>query len=352
MAAELDGRALIVAGAMSSDPERAAMSATAWGLARSYTSYEAMAREETARDDGIDFVIIATPNNLHVPVASAFLQASIHVLCDKPLAANLAQADELIAIAAHSHALFALTHNYTGYPAVKHARELVRSGVLGAIRKVLVEYHQDWLMEPIERENKQARWRTDPAQAGISCCVGDIGTHAVNLLEYITCDEVHSLCADLSTFVSGRLLDDDANILLRMKSKAKGVLMCSQIACGEENNLRIRIYGSNAGIEWNQQEPNTLILKPVNAPWRHLRTGHSYLSEAAKAAARLPPGHPEGYIEAFATLYRSVFNDIDRVSRGERPVGDYPTARDGRRCLQFVARAVESSAAGGRWVDL
>ena len=353
MAAELDGQAAVVAGAMSSNPAIARESAAAWFLERSYDSFETMARAEASRPDGIDFVIVATPNNLHFPVANAFLDAGIHVMCDKPLAFTLAEAEQLAARTARGKTLLGLTHTYTGYPAVREARELVRTGAVGALRKVLVEYQQDWLMEPLEkRGNKQAEWRTDPARAGLSCCVGDIGTHAANLLEYITGKTITSLCADLTSFVPGRPLDDDANILLRLEGGGKGTLTCSQVACGEENNLWIRVYGTEAGLEWHQQEPNTLILKPAGEPWRLLRTGGSYLSDAAKAATRTPGGHPEGYLEAFANLYRAFVTDIRRLAAGDQPQGGYANAQDGLRGMQFITRAVESSAQGARWVEI
>jgi predicted dehydrogenase len=243
IAAELDGQARVVAGALSSDPQTARESAAAWLLERAYTSYKDMASSEAAIEDGIDFVIIATPNDLHYPVARAFLASGIHVICDKPLALTVTEGEELARLVEAGPMLFALTHAYTGYPAVRQAREMARSAELGEIRKVMVEYTQDWLMEPLEtRGNKQAAWRTDPARAGLSGCVGDIGTHCANLLEFVTDHRIDSLCADLSTFVKGRRLDDDANILLRLEDGAKGALICSQIACGEENRLSIRVY--------------------------------------------------------------------------------------------------------------
>jgi predicted dehydrogenase len=353
MAVELDGEAQVVAGALSSHPDTARESAAAWGLERAYTSYKDMAAAEAAAEEGIDFVIIATPNDLHYPVAKAFLEAGIHVVCDKPLALNVVEGEGLIRLVAGGKRLFALTHAYTGYPAVRQAREMVRSGELGVIRKVSVEYLQDWLMEPLEKGgNKQAAWRTDPGRAGLGGCVGDIGTHAANLLEFVTELRIEALCADLSAFVGGRRLDDDANILLRLGGGAKGTLVCSQVACGEENRLSLRVYGSQAGLEWHQQEPNTLIHKPAGKPWTLLRTGQGYLGKAARAAARLPGGHPEGYLEAFANLYRAFIADVRRVGLGEPPLGDYPGVEDGLRGLRFVARAVASSAAGSVWMDV
>ena len=353
IAAELDGQAQLIAGAMSSDPDTARASAAAWFLERAYTSYEEMASAEAAEENGVDFVIIATPNDLHLPVARAFLAAGIHVVCDKPLALNVAEGQELVRLVEAGSALFALTQVYTGYPAVRQAREMVREGQLGEIRKVMVEYTQDWLMEPLERRgNRQAAWRTDPARAGLSGCVADIGTHAQNLLEYVTRLRIESLCADLSAFVPGRRLDDDANILLRLRGGAKGTLVCSQIACGEENRLSIRVYGSRAALEWHQQDANVLIYKPAGRPWERLSMGQSYLSQAARAATRTPAGHPEGYLEAFANVYRGFMQDVRRVTAGEPPLRDYPGVQDGLRGLRFVAQAVASSAAGSVWLDL
>jgi predicted dehydrogenase len=286
-------------------------------------------------------------------VAKAFLDAGIHVICDKPLAFSLEEAGQFVALAQQSQALFALTHNYTGYPLVRHARQMVREGALGELRKVLVEYHQDWLMTRLELEgNKQAEWRTDPKRAGASCCVGDIGTHAANLLEFIADRPIRAICADLTAFVPGRELDDDANMLLRLEGGAKGTLVCSQVACGEENALRIRVYGSRGGLEWAQQEPNTLIYKPAGAPWQTLRTGQGYLGDAARAATRTPSGHPEGYLEAFAVIYRNFIADVRRVQAGQAPQRDYPGAAEGLRGLQLIAAAVRSSQRGAAWETL
>ena len=353
IAAELDNEARVVAGAMSSNPDTARRSAEAWHLARSYESYETMARREAELDEGIDFVIVATPNHLHLPVAKAFLDAGIHVVCDKPLAATLDEAEEMAGVVAGSGRLFALTQTYTGYPMVGEAREFVLGGRLGELRRVQVEYNQDWLREPLEREgNKQALWRTDPARAGISCCVGDIGTHAHNLLEFVSGRNVESLLAELTSFVPGRELDDDASMLLRLEGGARGTLTCSQIACGEENNLAIRLYGDEAGLEWRQQEPNTLKVKPAGEAWRLYRAGAGYLGEAARAAIRTPAGHPEGYLEAFANIYRDFMADVRRVGSGEAPLGNYPGIHEGLRGMRFVQASVESSNRGGVWVSL
>jgi predicted dehydrogenase len=353
IAVELDGQATVVAGAMSSDPERAKRSADAWFLDRSYGSFADMAKEEAKRPDGIDFVMICTPNNMHYPVAKAFLEAGIAVVCDKPMTFTLEEAHELVKLVESKKTVFALTHNYTGYPAVRQAREMVQQGLIGDVRKVLVEYNQDWLMASLEQQGqKQAEWRTDPKRAGLSCCVGDIGTHGENLLEFITGLHITSLCADFTTFVPGRLLEDDANILIRLNNGGKGTLVCSQIACGEENNLNIRIYGSKAGLEWHQQEPNTLIYKPQGQAWQKLRTGTGVMGEAAKAMTRTPPGHPEGYLEAFANIYRLAIADIRRLKSGQALQGGYPTVKDGLRGIEFVVKTVESAKKGAQWVSL
>ncbi len=353
LAAEMDGQARVVAGAMSSDPARARASAAAWHLDRSYDSFETMAIEESKMSDGIDFVIVATPNHLHLPAARAFLEAGVHVVCDKPLAANLEQAEQLAAVAGNSGRLFALTQTYTGYPMVREARHLVASGRLGELRKVQVEYNQDWLKDPIERDgNKQASWRTDPARAGISCSVGDIGTHAQNLLEYVSGQAVTSVCAELTSFVAGRRLDDDASMLLRLDGGARGTLVCSQVACGEENDLNLRIYGTDAGLEWRQLQPNTLIVKPAGGPWENHRSAAGYLGEASRAATRTPAGHPEGYLEAFANIYLDFIADVRRVGAGESPRRNYPGVDDGLRSMRFVEAAVTSSKRGAAWVDV
>lgn len=353
IAAELDNEARVVAGAMSSDPEKAKASAEAWHLERSYDSYEAMAAGEAAIEEGIDYVIVATPNNLHLPVARAFLEAGIHVVCDKPLASSLDDARELGKIVASSGKLFALTHTYSGYPMVREARDFVASGRLGDLRKVQVEYNQDWLMEPLEREgNKQAEWRTDPARSGISCCVGDIGTHAKHLVEFVTGRKVQSVCAELTSFVEGRRLDDDASMLLRLEGGARGTLVCSQIACGEENALNIRLYGTKAGLEWHQMEPNTLKVKPAGKSWERFRSGAGYLGETAARATRTPAGHPEGYLEAFANIYRDFMADVRRAAAGEPALCNYPGVEDGIRGMRFVQAAVESSDNGTIWVEV
>jgi predicted dehydrogenase len=353
IASQLDSEALVVAGALSSDPATAAASAADWRLARSYSSYEEMARAEAGLPEGIDFVIIATPNHLHLPVARAFLKAGIHVMCDKPLALSTAEGQEFARLVKDSGRLFGLTHTYSGYPAVLEARALVAEGALGTLRKVHVEYLQDWLMEPLELGGqKQSTWRTDPARSGPGGALGDIGTHAHHLAEFITGQTVDSVSADVTHFVAGRRLDDDANLLLRFSGGAKGTLVCSQVCCGEENDLWIRVYGTKAAIEWHQQEPNTLLFKPAGGAVQVRRTGKGFTSPAALGATRTPAGHPEGYLEAFATLYRRFAADVRRVARGEAPQRDYPGVGDGIRGLAFVNAALESSRDSSRWTSL
>lgn len=351
IAAEMDNEADLICGALSRDPKKAHASARKWHLCRSYDSFLTMAREERMRADGIDFVIIATPNHLHYPVAKAFAEQGIHIVCDKPLAMSSAQGKALRRLVKRKDVVFALTHNYTGYPLVRQARALVRSGTLGTIRKVIVEYLQDWLMTSLERTGqKQAAWRTDPECAGSSCCIGDIGTHGVNLLEYITGLKVSSVSADITTFVTGRRLEDDANILLRLNNGAKGLLTCSQIAAGEENALAIRIYGTKAGLEWHQQEPNTLTVKYPGAPNQVFRPAKPYLSLNAREGSRLPAGHPEAFLEAFANIYRAAISDI-RAALASKPLArDYPSIDDGIQGLRFIESCVASARRGGRWM--
>jgi predicted dehydrogenase len=353
IAAELDGEALVVAGALSSDPETARLSAAEWRLPRWYTDYRAMASEEVRRPDGIDFVIIATPNYLHAPVARAFLEAGIAVICDKPLALTSAEAETLVQMVETRRSLFALTHPYAAYPLVREARERVAQGALGSLRRVIVEYQQDWLREPIESGgHKQAGWRTDPARSGPGGCIADIGTHAQHLLEYVAGSQITEICADLTSFVNGRTLDDDANVLLRLAGGAKGILTCSQIACGEDNDLSLRLYGTRGGLEWRQQEPNTLLWKPAGRPWQMVRAGSTSTAIASRTIARTPPGHPEGYIEAFANIYREFTADVRRVQAGDRPAGHYPTVKDGARSMRFVEATLASALHGGRWISL
>jgi predicted dehydrogenase len=312
-----------------------------------------MARTEAGLPDGIDFVIIATPNHLHLPVARAFLKAGIHVMCDKPLALSPDEGREFRQLVTNSGRLFGLTHTYSGYPAVLEGRALVADGALGTIRKVHVEYLQDWLMDALEQTGqKQSAWRTDPARSGPGGALGDIGTHAHHLAEFITGQTVDAVSADVTHFVEGRRLDDDANLLLRFSGGAKGTLVCSQVCCGEENDLRIRVYGTRAALEWHQQEPNTLLFKPAGGAVQVRRTGKGFSSADAISATRTPAGHPEGYLEAFATLYRRFAQDVRRVARGEAPLANYPGVEDGVRGLAFVTAALDSARQASRWTPL
>ncbi len=360
MAAGLDGQTELVAGCFSSTPEKSRASGKDLylDLDRVYADYREMARAEASlpAQQRLDFVIIVTPNHLHCPVAREFLRSGFNVICDKPLAFNLAEARKLQQEVTRSGKVFALTHNYTGYPMVKEARELISRGKLGKILKVVVEYPQGWLLEALEKlDQKQASWRTDPARAGASCCVGDIGTHAENLAHYMTGLEMESLCAEFTTFVPGRKLEDDANILLRFKGGAKGILYASQISAGEENGPYIRIYGSKASLEWRQPDPNQLILKYPDRPTEILRPANAYLTKCAGAASRLPPGHPEGFIEAFANIYREACRAVRDELAGKYPHKngyDFPTVEDGVRGMAFIETCVKSAASKTKWTPL
>ena len=354
MAANLDGQIQLVAGAFSSDPENSQTTGEQLFLdpRRVYPSFEAMAKAEAALPPGerIDFVTIVTPNFLHAPVASTFLKAGFHVVCDKPMTLTLKEARALRDTVRKSGKVFALTHNYTGYPMVKEARELVRTGRLGRILKVVAEYPQGWLLDRIEAEGqKQAAWRADPKKAGASCCVGDIGTHAENLGRYITGLHIEELCAEFTSFLPGRKLEDDANLLLRYRGGAKGVLHCSQISCGEENNLNIRVYGTKGALAWQQEHPNELKFVPKGEPAQILRRGNGYVSAAAKKSTRLPFGHPEAFIEAFANIYLEAVAAIRARSAGRKGAFDFPTVDDGVEGMAFIETAVKSAQSNGKW---
>ncbi|MDX2282807.1 MAG: Gfo/Idh/MocA family oxidoreductase [Bacteroidia bacterium] len=356
MAAALDGEIELVCGAFSSDPEKSRASGRDFFLPehRVYGSFEEMILREQELPEGerMDFISIVTPNHMHFPPAKMALEHGFHVVCDKPLAFNMDEARELAALVDRTGLLFALTHNYTGYPMVKEARELIRSGALGKIRKVIVEYPQGWLSTFLEASgSKQASWRTDPARSGAAGSMGDIGTHAENLAEYITGLRITELCADLSTFVEGRQLDDDGNVLLRLEQGAKGVLHASQICNGEENSLSIRVYGETGGLEWHQMEPNTLLHKTQEGV-RVLRTGVGALSARARAHARIPAGHPEGYLEAFANIYRNFARAL-RARLESREPGefdlDFPTVHDGVRGMAFIETVVAAGNSDQKW---
>ncbi len=354
-AAHLDGRIELVAGAFSSDPEKSRLSGADLRLdqSRVYESFAEMAAREAALPEGerIDFVTIVTPNHMHFPVAKTFLEAGFHVVCDKPMTHSLEEAMALRDLVVASGRVFALTHNYTGYPMVKQARHMVCSGELGCIRKIVAEYPQGWLATGIDKEGqKQAAWRTDPAKAGTSSCIGDIGTHAENLARYITGLEIESLCAEFTTFLPGRRLEDDGNLLVRYKGGAKGILYASQVSVGEENALAIRIYGEKASLEWHQEHPNELIVKYPDQPRRILRRGNAYLCEAAQKAARLPAGHPEAFIEAFANIYGEAARAIEDAILGQdgSPY-DFPTVHDGLYGMAFIATAVNSAHSDAKW---
>src|SRR5215203_2543984 len=358
-AAIMDGEVEFVAGALSSNREKALASGRELGLAdeRNYASWERMLDHELSlpEKERIDFVSIVTPNHMHYPIARAFAEAGFNVVLDKPMVHTSEQAEDLMRVVEGSGGVFAVTYNYTGYPMVKQARHMVREGLLGEIRKVIVEYNQGWLASRLEETGaKQAEWRTDPARSGIAGAIGDIGSHAENLVSTITGLEVSEICADLTTFVSGRRLDDDGNLLIRYEGGAKGVMVASQVSTGEENNLRIRIYGTEGGLEWRQEEPNYLYHKPAEEPERVLKRGNDYLCEEAKRASRLPPGHPEAFIEAFANVYMSVVASIRAKREQVEPDGlswDFPTVFEGARGVHFIEKTVESSRSNQKWLD-
>jgi predicted dehydrogenase len=332
IAARIDDQYEFCAGALSSDPGRAMASARELGLAadRSYADAASMAESESARDDGIEAVSIVTPNNSHYSIAKTFLQAGIHVICDKPLTVSSAEAEELIKLADQNKRILAVTYNYSGYPLIRQAREMIANGNLGDIRVVQVEYAQDWLTEALEISGqKQAAWRTDPGQSGAGGCVGDIGTHAYHLACFVSGLELESLCADLATFVDGRQLDDNVNVLLRFKGGAKGMLWASQVAPGNENNLQLRVFGSKAGLTWRQENPNELNFLPFGQPAQRITRGGAGTGAAAAAVTRIPAGHPEGYLVGFATLYRDVATAIRAARKGDSTHGVFPRGEDG-----------------------
>lgn len=358
IAAAMDGRIELACAALSSDPAVAKASAADLLLPadRAYGSFAEMLERERVlpADRRIDFVAIATPNHVHFPAAKAALEAGFHVLSDKPATLDLAEARALREIVRKTGRLYGLTHNYTGYPLVKQAREMIRTGSLGKIRKVVVEYPQGWMATQLDPVGRMA-WLSDPAKSGSGGVVGDIGTHAENLLEYVTGLRIAELAADTTTFGEGRRVPDDVNVLLRLVGGAKGVLHASQISVGEENNLNIRVYGEKGGLEWHQREPNTLLVKPLDRPTELYRTGSSYLCAAAKRATRTPPAHPEGYLEAFANVYRNFADHVLAVAEQRQPdplALDYPGIDDAVRGMAFIEAVVKSSAANAAWIKV
>ncbi len=357
IAARLDDRYELVAGAFSSNPATSRRSGEQLGIAaeRTYDSFADMARQEAARPDGIEAVSIVTPNHMHAPVARAFLEAGIHVICDKPVTTNSDDARALQALASERGLLFAVTHNYSAYPMVRHAQQMVREGQLGELRVVQVEYAQDWLAEPIELDGqKQASWRTDPAKSG-GGAIGDIGTHAWQLADTIVGRRLESLAADLASLVPGRAVDDNVQVLLRYQGGARGMLWASQVAVGETNGLRIRVFGSRGGIEWAQEQPNELLYTPLGEPTRILRRGTGSANTAAARLTRIPGGHPEGYLEAFASLYSEVAVHLLALREGNPSAAadaQFPTIDDGLRAVQFIESVQASARAGGTWIPV
>jgi len=360
MAAALDGQIELVCGAFSSSPEKSKLSGQEFFLApaRVYANYEELISKEKNLPAGerMDFVSIVTPNHVHYGPAKMALDNGFHVICDKPLCFDMQEAYDLDKTVKETGLLFALTHNYTGYPMVKQARAMIKNGDIGTIRKVVVEYPQGWLSTKLEdSDQKQATWRTDPKRSGIAGSMGDIGTHAENLAEYITGLQITELCADLTAFVEGRQLDDDGNVLLRFDNGAKGVLHASQICAGEENDLNIRVYGTKAGLEWHQMEPNTLVVKWLDKSKEILRTGVGNLYPEVQAHARVPAGHPEGYLEAFANIYRNFAFCLQARLDGREPeaiYNDFPTVWDGVRGMNFIQKVVASSNSKEKWVKV
>ncbi len=359
MAAALDGQIVLVCGAFSSDPEKSRQAGEMLFLPeeRVYPDFETMIQKEANLPEGerMQFISIVTPNHVHFAPAKLAMEMGFDVVCDKPLSFSLEEAQILAEVVEKTGRIFCLTHNYTGYPMVRQAKAMVQNGVLGKIRKVVVEYPQGWLSSLLEESGqKQADWRTDPSRSGKAGCMGDIGTHAENLAEFITGLEIESLAADLSTMVPGRKLDDDGSVLLRFKGGAKGLLYASQIAVGEENNLRIRVYGEKAGLEWFQAEPNTLLVKYPDRPVEIFRAGgnHGYLFPEALEATRLPGGHPEGYLEAFANLYKAFAQACQKRNAEENWEAGFPGVKDGLRGMKFIDAVVASSENNATWVSL
>lgn len=358
IAARIDDEYELVAGALSADPKKAKASAEELGLAkdRSYGDFKAMAKAEAARSDGIEVVSIVTPNHVHVPAAMAFIEAGIHVICDKPLALNLKEAKALEKLLAkRKDVIFAVTHNYSGYPMIRQAKAMVAAGELGEIRLVQGEYPQDWLTTALEKTGqKQAAWRTDPKRSGAGGCVGDIGTHTYQLMGDVSGLSATELSADLTSFVKGRALDDNAHIMLRFKGGAKGMLWASQVAPGHENGLKIRVYGTKGGLEWTQADPNYLWFTPYGEPKRLLTRGGAGAGAAATRVTRIPSGHPEGYLEGFANIYTEVARAIKAARSGKKPAKEvsFPGIKDGVQGMAFIEACVKSSSKNSKWTKL
>lgn len=362
-AARMDGKIEIVAGAFDIDPAKSKQMGEELNLdpSRVYDDYKTMLATEAAlpADKRIDLVAVTTPNNWHFPIAKASLEAGFNVMCEKPMTMTVEEAEELEKVVKETGKVFGLMHCYTGYPMVKLAKDLIKQGEIGKVRKVVVRYSQGWLAKAIEKDGQmQASWRTDPKQSGAAGCVGDIGTHAANLAEYITDSKITDICADLTSFVDGRLLDDDGNCLLKMENGIKGVLHCSQIAVGEENGLKIWVYGSEGGLEWYQEHPNQLLLKKQDKATEIWSRGNEYVNNKSEAAARnsrIPAGHPEGYLEAFANHYANFADTILALEAGEKPDAimlDFPDVTDGVEGMNFIAKVVESAQSDKKWTKL
>ena len=356
IASRMDDHYELVAGCLASNPETAHASAKELGIdaERSYDDFLSMAEKESSRDDGIDVVAIVTPNHLHYPIAESFLSKGIHVICDKPLTHNLEDAENFHKVVSSSNALFALTHNYTGYPMVRQAREMFRNGEIGELRIIQVEYAQDWLTLPIEKDGqKQASWRTDPSKAGMGGSIGDIGSHAYNLADFITGAKLEELCADISSFVPGRKNDDNAHVLLRYANNAKGMLWSSQVAPGNENALRIRVYGEKGGLSWEQENPNYLTVDIFGKAKKIIRRAGNESSDIGNRVTRIPPGHPEGYLEGFANIYADFAKQISAFQNSQKPDEELllvPTIDDGLKGVKFITSVVESGSNGGKWI--
>ncbi len=355
IAARIDDRFELVAGALSSTPEKAKASGEALGLDpdRTYANFTDMAKREARLKNGIEAVAIVTPNHIHYPASREFLRRNIHVICDKPLTSTMADAKKLVAAVEKSDALFVLTHNYTGYPMIRQARQMVADGELGTIRLVQVEYPQDWLTEAAEDDGiKQAEWRTDPERSGAGGCVGDIGTHAFNLAGFVTGLKLEELAADLQSFVPGRRLDDNANVMLRYEGGARGMLWSSQVAPGNENGLKLRVYGDKGGFEWTQADPNYLWFTPFGEPKRLITRGGAGSNAASHKGTRIPPGHPEGYLEGFANIYSEAADAIEAAKDGKTADALFPTVEDGLDGMKFIQACVTSSKRNAAWVKL